>query len=647
MKRHKDFYGFILLILLGTASIFAGCGGGGSSSPAPIAIPAAPIAVSAVAGNSQVVIGWSAVATATSYNIYRSLLSGQTGTQIASVASPSTSYVDTGLTNNTTYYYVVDVVSSAGVIIMSSQVSAIPTDVSFGAIQITGTVQYQDKEYGLNGFTGNTSYKAVRYAAVELVDAITSGVTGTAQTDSNGVYSITTAPTTTVYVRVNAEATLSGSTPQIAVKNLSGHIYAVGSNDFTPSGSANVNISIPTTSVGGAFNILDVFANGFQFVNSLAGTYPLVPLSGYWQTGNANGTYYCSGNCTQGEGIYVLNSSSDTDEYDDDVLYHEFGHFTAALFSKDDSLGGAHSLTDNDLDMRLAWSEGWGDSMPGAVKTWLFNTSQQNLLSSAQGVHLTEYVDTTGSTAGIAIDMDSPDGTYGYNSLYYSYACGEVAIAKILLDLNKDFGMQNVWDVIADFKTNKPSTPVNLELFWDRWHSLPSTSSITIDSIFGNRQIYYSPDNFEPDGSFASAQTYTPGIPQAHTLYGDGDVDYVAFSAVATHHYTITTFNLLNGADTYIELYSSPTQTIPLRSNDNSNGVTYAGSTVPSDIQANQSILCDSYGICHDNGFDILGSTITFTTTSTGMYYVKIYSSPNRPVSAGRYGTYTLKITSP
>jgi hypothetical protein len=636
MKRHKGFYGFILIVLLGTASILAGCGGGGSGTPPPVAsIPPAPIAVSAVAANGQVVIGWSAVATATSYNIYRSLLPGQTGTQIASVASPSTSYVDAGLTNNTAYYYVVNVISSAGVIIMSSQVAAIPTDVSFGAIQITGTVQYQDKEYDVNGFTGNQPYKAVRHASVELVSAATFSVLYSALTDSNGGYSITTAPTTTVYVRVNAEATLSGSTPQIAVKNLSGHIYAVGSNDFTPSGSANVTISIPTTSVGSAFNILDVFTNGFQFVNSLAGTYPPVPLSGYWQIGNANGTYYCSGNCTQGEGIYVLNSSSDTDEYDDDVLYHEFGHFTVAHFSKDDSPGGAHSLTDNDLDMRLSWSEGWGDSMPGAVKMWLFNTSQPILLSSAQGVPLTEYVDTTGSTAGIAIDMGNPDGTYGY---LYNYACGEVAIAKILLDSNKNFGMDHVWSVISDFQVNSPKTPVNLELFRDRWNSKGYPS---LQTIFNNRLIMYS-DLYTSD-TFSTATPLALNTPQVHNLYPDGDVDLVSFKTNTGQYYTITTFNLLNGADTYIAVYD-PNQ-VQIAANDNANGYSSSIYSVPS-VDPYLS-LCDQYQVCHDNRTDVLSSSKQFKASSSGPYYVKIYSSPNRPVSAGRYGTYTLKITSP
>lgn len=650
MTQKKNFHTFLLLILLLTGSTLSSCGGGGGASPPPV-VPLAPMAISAVAGDTTVTLGWSVVSSATSYNVYRSDAPGGSRTKIASGLS-STSYRDTGRKDGTPYYYVVTAVNNVGESAPTSEVTATPNVVS-NPITISGTVLYQDKEYGSNGFTGNQPFKAARYASIELVDALDSTVTATTQTDPSGLYSISTSTTSTsMYIRVKTQATLSGSTPQITVKSLSGSIYAVGSNDFIPAGPANVSIAVPTASIGGVFNILDVLTNGFQFVFSLANSYP-PPLSGYWQPGNTTGTFYCSASdgCPQGEGIYVLNDSStgDTDEYDDDVLYHEFGHFMAAHFSQDDSLGGMHTLTDNDLDMRLAWSEGWGDSMPGNIKMWLSVNAPQ-LLSSAATVPLTEYVDTVGNIAGLAIDMENPGP-----SVSYKYACSEVAIAKILLDLNKDFGMQHIWAVFTNFRTNHP-TPVNLELFWDQWHSLgePTTStpplSVTIDSIFLERSVQYAPDSYEPDGTNTSAHIYTFGQPQVHTLYAAGDIDYISFNALQNNLYTITTTNLLNGADTIITLLNSDgttttSGTTPQNPNDNANGAVYAGATVPSDIYPSQ--LIDAIGVRHDNGFDILGSKLTFTAASTGTYYVTVQSSSTRPASAGRYGTYTLTITSP
>ncbi len=646
------FHNAILFLFLVTSTVTA-CRGHSNSNPSPVVTPFAPIAVTAVAGNNTVTLSWNAVTSATSYNIYRSTL-GLPGTKIGSAGQ--TSYQDATAANATTYYYALTAVNSAGESAVSGQVSATPTGTSPTSVTISGKAQYQDKQYGLNGFTGS-AYKAIRYAYVELV---VSSASYTTLTDSNGSFTfvnVPLSPTASAYVRLEAEATPPGSPSQIQVKDMSAKLYSVAGSNFSLTGEANVNISVPSTSIGGAFNILDVFTNGSQFVYSLAGAYPPRLLSAFWQKGNTRGTYYCPQNdndptyCVGGEGIYVLNTTTDTDEYDDDVLYHEFGHFTAACFSRDDSPGGAHGLTDIDLDMRLSWSEGWGDSFPGAVKLWLSSDPlRQNLLSSA-GVPLTEYVDTNSRGAGLAIDMGNPDGTY---APAYNYACGEVAIAKILLDLNNSFGMQSVWKVVSDFSTSPSSSttnPVNLELFWDRWHSLgnptaaAAPSTVTIDSIFQGRFITYSTNK-----NVVSTSTYTVDMSgeQQHTISGDGNLEYVAFAALQGSPYTITTFNLKNGTDTYITLLNSDMTTMTTTTgnpNDNLYPIPYSGLEVPSD---RYHYLCDPvYDICHENGGDILRSSLTYTAASSGTYYLKVQSSPTRPVSAGRYGAYSLRITSP
>jgi len=507
-----------------------------------------------------------------------------------------------------------------------------------GTATVSGTITYEDKIYGSSGFitTGTPTYKAVRYGIVEIVDASTSKVLASAVTGTDGSYFMTFFYYgKVVYPRVVSEATIPNAQP-IMVKNLSSSLYAQAGTDISLANQGTFsgqNISIPANSIGGAFNILDVLTNGFQFVNGLANAYP-PSLSAYWHTGNNLGTYYCNGydpyQCINGEGIYVLNYAGDTDEYDDDVLYHEFGHFTAAHFSQDDSPGGQHALGQNDLDLRLAWSEGWGDSMPGHIKMWLNATAPQQL-SSATGVPLTEYIDTKGAGAQIAIDMDNPGGPP------YVYACDEVAVAKILLDLNISFGMQSIWDVVTSAAFTATS-PVNLEAFWDAWISLGKTISEPVPTIFGSRSIYYMLDSFETDSQFVSASTYT-GIPQNHTLYGDVNLDYVLFSASTGSQYTITTSGLTNGADTYLTLYNNTFNNI--LANDNASGITYiSGSNYDYyDVSGN-------YVYPHNNA-TTLSSSLGFTSAATGTFYVEIKSSPNRPKSAGKYGSYTLTITSP
>ena len=174
--------------------------------------------------------------------------------------------------------------------------------------------------------------------------------------------------------------------------------------------------------------------------------------------------------------------------------------------------------------------------------------------------------------------------------------------------------MQYIWDVITSYTTSSPSTPVNLELFWDRWLALSKPTSAgdtTIDSHFPGQVYTLYADSWESDNDISAANSYIFGFPQMHTLYGDSDLDYVAFSASAGVRYTVKTENLLNGADTKITLFK-PDGTSQA-SNDNASG---------------------------------LSSSLTFTAASTGNYSVKTESSSSRPSYAGRYGTYTLTINS-
>jgi hypothetical protein len=66
-------------------------------------------------------------------------------------------------------------------------------------------------------------------------------------------------------------------------------------------------------------------------------------------------------------GILLLGAANqDTDEYDRHVIAHELGHYLEHRFSRSDSIGGPHALTDQ-LDMRLAFGEAWGSAFAAMV----------------------------------------------------------------------------------------------------------------------------------------------------------------------------------------------------------------------------------------------------------------------------------------
>ena len=118
--------------VLGWAAVsafVAACGGGYYGQQAAlVATPAAPSGVTATAGNAQVALNWSASATATSYNIYYSTITGVTpvnGTKVSGVAA--TSYTQNSLTNGTPYFFIVTAMNAGGESAPSIQVSATPT----------------------------------------------------------------------------------------------------------------------------------------------------------------------------------------------------------------------------------------------------------------------------------------------------------------------------------------------------------------------------------------------------------------------------------------------------------------------------------------------------------------------------------------
>jgi len=101
------------------AAAFSGSGGGGG-------VPPAPTGLTAVAGDDQVALQWTATPGATSYNVYDGTTSGGESPIPIAMGVTGTSTTITGLSDGTTYYFYIVAVDAAGNSMNSQQVSATP-----------------------------------------------------------------------------------------------------------------------------------------------------------------------------------------------------------------------------------------------------------------------------------------------------------------------------------------------------------------------------------------------------------------------------------------------------------------------------------------------------------------------------------------
>jgi hypothetical protein len=97
----------------------------GTSVAPMLPFPPAPASLTAISGNTQVFLNWSASPPSVSYNLLRSVSNGGPYVTIASGVT-ATTYVDANLTNGLTYYYVVEGVNRGGTSGGSNQAYATP-----------------------------------------------------------------------------------------------------------------------------------------------------------------------------------------------------------------------------------------------------------------------------------------------------------------------------------------------------------------------------------------------------------------------------------------------------------------------------------------------------------------------------------------
>ena len=219
-----------------------------------------------------------------------------------------------------------------------------------------GAVAYVDRSFDSMGFTGELVERPARRIVVEIVREADGVVVGQAVTDDDGQFAVDYGVHAASTYRVRALARVEVDQYAVEVRDRSPAraLYAVVADaaDFAVEASEpRPTLIAEAEGFGGAFNIVDVAGLALRLIDAYSDA-PAPTLVYRWQLGQS----FPCGSCYGGDSISLGGQLDDPDEYDDDIVLHELGHWFIHRFSADDSPGGTHR--DRRVPPGLAYGEG-------------------------------------------------------------------------------------------------------------------------------------------------------------------------------------------------------------------------------------------------------------------------------------------------
>jgi hypothetical protein len=399
-------------------------------------------------------------------------------------------------------------------------VGCAPTPMEEGkGVKISGTITYDRVPVK----TGNYGLISLDYSKIHkekgknlLVKVIDENGVILYQTTSNseGKYTVYVAKNTNVKIRVYAQMIKENAWDVSVVDNTNLNalyvIEGILANSGTLSTLRDLHADSGWDGQGYAyprdaapFAILDSINTVMQKVVSAKPTITFPKLTVNWSVNNvaAGGDsslgQIVTSNYDGESNLWILgDANSDTDEYDDHIIIHEWGHFFEDKFSRSDSIGGPHSSGDA-LDIRVAFGEGFGNAL-SAIAT-------DNPL----------YFDTSGynQSSGWAMNIESAQPE---NPGWFS----EASIQRILYDLydsNNDqgdrlnLGFKPIFNAMVNKERNTPAF-TSIFSFINALKSENSSQSYKIDEIVAMEQISTINDAYGSYRNNFANGTYTTPI---------------------------------------------------------------------------------------------------------------------------------------
>ncbi len=233
----------------------------------------------------------------------------------------------------------------------------------------------------------NAQLQPIQQAVVEVI--CNNGVYSSAISAADGSYSLALPDNQQSIVRVRAQMLQVGTSNwnfSIVDNTTPGQpVYVMDSVPFTAtvdqtgknlqadSGWDNNFLRYTGPRVAAPFAILDSVrkAKDKVLVESASLSFPELKIN--WSVNNTTSPLgelesgAIESSFFDGDEIYLLGAAdNDTDEYDEHVILHEWGHYFEDFFSRSDSIGGRHSFGDI-LDPRVVFGEGFGNALSAMI----------------------------------------------------------------------------------------------------------------------------------------------------------------------------------------------------------------------------------------------------------------------------------------
>ena len=230
--------------------------------------------------------------------------------------------------------------------------------------QLAGRVLYAARQPTTTGASREQTLRPSRRIAIDAVDP-SGAVLVSAVTDDDGLFAMLV-PDDRASLRVRAAIDSDGFDLAVTRDPFGAQVHElIVPLPADPSAQA-IEISIGDESeMAGALHLLDTVLKGARTVHAWTGEH-VPPFYAYWARGVTTEWSYYRAERVAGSGRYSVEllggdpgrqSSTDTDEHDEAIILHEFGHFVMDVMSSDSSHGGTHP-GGTLLDPGLAWEEG-------------------------------------------------------------------------------------------------------------------------------------------------------------------------------------------------------------------------------------------------------------------------------------------------